>query len=115
MTFLYIIGTLNLVLRSAFLLCMIYGLIRFGKTLTVGQRAGMGLAGGAALMTLPSTWAYHFNRNEPTPFDGWATSILMTGCILFFVATMRRYRKHERNNAAQIEQSRAHLKARGKL
>jgi hypothetical protein len=115
MTFLFFFGAVNIVLRSIFLLCMIYGLLRFGKTLTIGQRAGMGFAGGAALMTIPSTWTYHFNRPETTPFDGWATSILMLGCIVFFMATMRRHQMHARRNAEAVEQSRKHLTDRGKL
>lgn len=115
MTFLFFFGIVNIALRSIFMLCMIHGLVRFGRQLSFGQRAGMGFAGGAALMTIPVTWTYHFNRPEVTPFDGWSTSILMFGCILFFMATMRRYRNHERANAEQVRQSRAHLKARGKL
>lgn len=115
MTFLFFFGIVNIVLRSIFMLCMIHGLVRFGRQLSFGQRAGMGFAGGAALMTIPSTWAYHFNRSEMTPFDGWATSILMFGCIVFFMATMRRYREHERRNSETVEQARRHLTDRGKL
>lgn len=115
MTFDFVIGALNLLLRSIFLLCMVHALVRFGYRLNLAQRAGMGFAGGAALMTLPSVWAYHFERQSDTPFDGWATTILMSGCILFFIATTRRYRGHERANEAQRESSRRYLQERGKL
>jgi hypothetical protein len=110
-----IVGSLNLGLRAVFLLCMIYGLLRLGRIMSAGQRAGMGFAGGASLMTIPVTWTYHFNRPEVTPFDGWSTSILMFGCIVFFLATMHRYREHERRNSETIEQARRHLADRGKM
>lgn len=115
MSFMFLVGVLNLGLRSIFMLCMIYGLIRLGAGLNLLQRAGMGFAGGAALMTIPPAWAYYFTSNDATPFDGWSTSILMIGCIMFFLATMRRYRNHERANAEQARRSLAHLESRGKL
>lgn len=107
MTFLFITGLVNIVLRAIFMLCMIHGLVRFGPRLDIWQRAGMGFAGGAALMTIPSTWAYHFNRAETTPFDGWATSILMLGCIVFFMATIHREKVREQRSGRLSERGKS--------
>lgn len=60
------------------------------------ERVGLGLAGGAAFLTIPTLW--HWQDN---PFEGWANAAFSWGVFLYLCGRMRRHYVHRRNNTLQ--------------
>lgn len=53
------------------------------------ERIGLGLIGSASLMLLPILYT-----REPTPFDGWSTTLLWIGVLTYFAARGFRALRH---------------------
>lgn len=59
------------------------------KDFIPGERVGMGIAGGGSIMTLPIVYL-----QQPTPFDGWAGTVLALGTLVFVTARGFRALRH---------------------
>lgn len=98
--------------RFLYSMLLAWVLIRIGHMLNIAERAGVGLMGGAGLMT---TAVILDNDAHGTPFDVWAATLFTIGGALFFSGFVFRKLKHDHNNEAQIAVAKAHLQSRGKL
>lgn len=83
---------------------------RFGTTLNVTERLGMGLMGAGSLMTINVIW-----ERQASPFSDWSTTIITYGAVLFLAGRTWRDWRHEHRNITAREQARRHLQARGKI
>lgn len=68
------------------------------------ERIGMGLAGGAVLLTLPQIWA-----DSTTPFELWASTIFSMGIFVYFCGRLHRHLKHSKNNRDAKTAARKHM------
>ncbi len=62
------------------------------------ERIGLGIIGGASTMLLPILYT-----RQPTPFDGWATTLLWAGVLTFFAARGFRVLRHRWANKQQAK------------
>jgi hypothetical protein len=60
------------------------------------ERIGLGFIGGASIMLLPILYT-----RQPTPFDGWATTLLWIGVLTYFSARGYRALRHWWSNKQQ--------------
>lgn len=85
----------NSLLRAAVTVLLVCKLVNFYDLFKVSERLGMGLIAGSSLMTIPTIWA-------DTPgygaFDGWSTTIMTFGVLLYFAGRMMRHLDHKRRN-----------------
>lgn len=68
-------------------------LTRFYHLYRTGERVGLGIAGGCALMTLPVLW-----EGPTSPFAEWAGAFFAGGVALYFLGRLQRQLRHERAN-----------------
>lgn len=102
----------NICFRAMLTLVATVGMIRYGDRLSLAERIGIGMVGGSSIMTIPLIWDVY---KRGTPFDGWATSILTIGCIVFATGRMYRIHQHEKNNDYARADAATWLRERGKL
>jgi hypothetical protein len=100
---------LNSLLRVTLTALLAFKLIYFGDMLNRIERLGMGMMGGASFLTVALIIDVH---KEGTPFDGWATTLLTLGAIIYFGGRLSRHRRHRRANAIAIEDARRHFERR---
>ena len=105
-------AVVNSVLRLALTMLLTYKIIKHGHQLIPLERVGMGMMGGGGLLSVPVIMG---NANDTTtPFDGWSTSVLTIGALLYFSGRLTRHIRHERNNKRAAQQARDYLASRGK-
>lgn len=98
------------VLRVGLTMLVIYKLAWFRDASNMAERIGLGMLGGCSFLTVPSIW-----DRAASPFDGWSTTVMSAGVLLFVGGRTFRDRKHAMRNEEQTNQARAYLQARGKL
>lgn len=104
----------NAILRIAITLTVVFKLLRYGHLLNQAERVGLAVAGSGSFLTLAPIWDVY---REGTPYDIWAGVLLAFGFLLYMLGRLSRHIRHDRNNRAQVELSRAEIlamrKARG--
>lgn len=85
---------LNSAARIGVMLIVIYELVIHREKLHSAERFGLGLAGGAGLLTVPSIWL------QPNPFENWASALFSIGLFVYLWGRAYRLWRHARNNAA---------------
>lgn len=83
---------------------------RFGETLNPVERVGLGMMGGAGLLTIGVIW-----ERQESPFADWSPLIFTIGAILLLAGRTWRDWRHEHRNITARQQARDYLQARGKL
>lgn len=96
----YSIIALSIGVRVAVVFLILNALVKFNEGLELLERGGMGVVGGAFLMTIPVVLDVDKNG---TPFDSWAGTLLAIGILMFIVGRLRKLRRHDRANKAQIK------------
>jgi hypothetical protein len=90
----------NVIASFIVALIIAYKLVCLHDRFTHMERAGMGLIGAGALLTIgPLTSTY------PTPYEDWSATLLRVGCMIYFIGRILR---HKHNNAAAVRQARRH-------
>jgi hypothetical protein len=102
--------TLNVLGRFVLAVFVVIKVTRFSETLNVSERIGLGFMGGGSLLTV-----LVIMEPRGSPFEGWATTLITWGAVIFICGRTYRDWKHERRNQRQIAAASAHLRARGKL
>jgi uncharacterized membrane protein YesL len=98
------------ILRLALMALSIGAITKYRNMFILLERIGLSMMGGCAFLTIDVIW-----MREDSPFDGWATSMFTLGGVLFLTGLLYRKNKHQLANERQVRQSRAYLKARGKI
>ncbi|WP_156884277.1 hypothetical protein V3I01_08000 [Sphingomonas sp. gentR] len=88
----------------------VYKLSQFRDHMIAMERIGLGFMGGGSFLTIPIIIDRYNN-----PFNGWATSVLTFGAVLFLAGRTWRDRRHEQANAHANREASDYLKSRGKL
>ncbi len=98
---------LSISIGARFLLTglIVYGLREYRDGLEWGERLGMGMIGGSAFLTIPVV--LDLGKNG-TPFDVWAGTVLVLGCLIFIRSRQIRLARHSKANAAMVDQAIAH-------
>jgi len=102
---------LNSLLRVLLTLFISYKLINYGDMLNFPERLGMGMMGGASFLTIA---LINDTQHDGTPFDGWATTVLTMGALVYFGGRLSRHIRHRRNNLRAAAQAAAHMRDRGR-
>jgi hypothetical protein len=84
---------LNSLMRLGIAVIIVWKLYRFSHMFNAYERYGMGIAGGASLLTITVIW-----DGMRSPYDGWGTTLFSFGILLYFTGRMTRHWRHERNN-----------------
>lgn len=98
---------LNVLFRAFIVLVVMVKLTGFWNTYRLGQRIGLGLIGGCALMTIPVIL-----EGPTSPFAEWAGAVFSFGVLAYAGGGLLRNVKHSRANEAQKAVARAHLGGR---
>jgi len=86
------------------------GIVMFvPEELSHSERAGLALTGSGSFLTIGVIWEGH-----DSPFDGWATTIITYGMVLFLWGYGTRKIDHWRRNTAQRRAARLHFGSKGK-
>ena len=85
-------------------------LSQYRATMNAIERLGLGMMGGGSFLTIAVIW-----EREASPFEGWATTILTYGAVLFLAGRTARDWRHSRSNKQAARDARNYLRARGKL
>lgn len=88
----------------------VYKLSQFREHMIAMERIGLGFMGGGSFLTIPIIIDRYNN-----PFNGWATSVLTFGAVIFLAGRTWRDRQHAIANKRAVDASYDHLKSRGKL
>lgn len=97
----------NIVFRACIVLVVVVKLAGFWNTYRLGQRIGLGLIGGCALMTIPVIL-----DGPASPFAEWAGAVFSFGVLAYAGGGLLRNLKHSRANQQQIAHAKAHLGGR---
>ena len=103
-----IFDILNSFGRALLALIIVYKLTQLRQTMNLVERIGLGLVGGCSFLTIGVIW------ERDGPFEGWASTMMTLGCILFLGGRTWRDMRHQRANDAQIAYWEAHKAGRGK-
>jgi len=101
-----IFDILNSFGRIMLTIIVIYKLTHLRDTMNVVERVGLGLVGGCSFLTVGVIW------ERDGPFEGWASTMMTFGCILFLGGRTWRDRRHLRANERQIQYWEAHKAGR---
>lgn len=71
------------------------------------ERIGLGLAGGASLLTIPS-----FATGLESPFEGWAVTLFSAGFFIYLCGRTSRHFRHRARNEEMKRQARQHRGSR---
>jgi len=99
----------NSIGRLALMIVVVVKITHFSATLNRIERFGMGMMGAGSFLTINVIW-----ERQASPYDGWASTMLTWGAILFLSGRTYRDWCHELNNNRQVHSMRAELRARGK-
>jgi hypothetical protein len=99
---------LNCVGRIVLALIVVYKLTQFREMMIPLERIGLSMMGAGSFLTVSVIW-----EGARSPFDGWSTTLLTVGAVLFLVGRTWRDRRHSRANARQVAQARDYLAGRG--
>lgn len=97
----------NILARLGVALIVVIKLTRFYDHYKRGERLGLGIAGGCALMTIPVIW-----EGPTSPFAGWAGAMFAVGVLIYFVGRLRRQFVHSQNNLAMVRTAQSHMEGR---
>ncbi len=100
---------MNVLGRLMLTVLTIYKLSQFRDHMITLERIGLGMMGGGSFLTIPIIIDQHNN-----PFNGWATSLLTVGAVIFIAGRTWRDRRHAKANEALIAQARDWAAHRGK-
>lgn len=93
--------TLWLILTTIFRVCIaaivVVKLTRYRGTFNYPERLGLGLAGGAGLLTIANTW------NRHSPFEGWAMTLFTLGFLIYLIGRMTRHFTRQDMPAARMK------------
>lgn len=81
-------------------------LLNYADMLNPAERIGLGMQGGAAVLTLAVRWDID---NLGTPFTGWSTTLWLVGLLIYMVGRLSRHVRHRRNNKLQAKMTRSEL------
>jgi hypothetical protein len=84
---------LNTLFRVGIMVIVAYKLTAYRDMFNCAERIGLGMAGGAAFLTLPQIWAM-----PDSPFEGWASTVFSAGFFIYLMGRMSRHWRHRRNN-----------------
>lgn len=101
---------ISLLLRLGLTGYITYELIRYADMLNIGERIGLGLAGGSAFLTLA---VISDVNKEGTPFDVWAGMLFSLGFVIYLASRQIRLQRHEKANEQMIRQAREHFAKKG--
>ncbi len=101
---------LNVAGRLLLTLLVIYKLSLFREHMICVERVGLGMMGGGSFLTVPIIIDRYNN-----PFNGWATTLLTVGALVFIAGRTWRDRRHAAANQEQVIAAHDHLVKRGKL
>lgn len=73
------------------------------------ERAGLALTGSGSILTIGIIW-----EGRDSPFDGWATSIMTYGILLFLWGYGSRKIEHWRRNYQAKRAARLHFSQKGR-
>ena len=89
-----IFDILNSLGRFVLTVIVIYKVTQLRPTMNVIERVGLGLVGGCGFLTIGVIW------ERDGPFEGWASTMMTFGCILFLGGRTWRDLRHQRANDA---------------
>lgn len=98
---------LNVLGRLLLTALVVYKLAQFRDHMIGMERVGLGMMGGGSFLTIPIILDRYNN-----PFNGWATSLLTIGAVIFLAGRTWRDRRHAKANEAMIRQYEARMAAR---
>lgn len=93
--------TINIACRLMVAAIVIVKLVRFYDLYRAGERFGLGVAGGCALLTVPVLW-----EGQGSPFAEWASALFAFGVAVYFAGRLRRQMLHERANREMVRKAR---------
>ncbi|WP_420142797.1 hypothetical protein [Sphingomonas sp.] len=103
---------LNALLSAVGVVVIVNELLRYGDRLIATERFGKGLAASGMFLGIPILLdVEHYS----TPFDGWASTLLRLGIIVYIVGRTTRHVRHTRANRRQARYAEDYLRGRGKL
>lgn len=97
---------MSAVLRLVLTALITYKLLFWAHMLNQCERIGLGMMGGSGFLTIPVILDAH---KEGTPFDTWAGMLFTIGVITYLCGRLSRHIRHQRQNAAALEQARGHF------
>lgn len=97
---------LSVLLRLTLTAYITYELVRYGPMLNMGERVGLGMAGGSSFMTIA---VISDVNHEGTPFDNVAGMLFSLGFVVYLIARQLRLHRHEKANQDAVEQAREHF------
>lgn len=98
---------LNSAGRILLTLIVAYKLVQFREMMIPLERIGLGMMGGGSFLTVSVIW-----EGASSPFDGWATTLMTVGAILFLGGRTWRDRRHSRANAGAVDAARDYFASR---
>ena len=97
-----IFDIINSLFRFLLTVIVIYKVTQLRATMNMVERIGLGLVGGCSFLTIGVIW------ERDGPFEGWASTMMTLGCVLFLGGRTWRDMRHQRNNNLQAAYWEAH-------
>lgn len=98
----------NVLARIGVAAIVIIKLTKFRDLHRGGERVGLGIAGGCAILTIPVIW-----EGQASPFAGWAGAMFAVGILIYFSGRLVRQFRHDRANVRSVSAAKAHVQKRG--
>lgn len=88
---------------------VVYKLTQYRDMANMVERIGLGLMGGCSFLTVGVIW------ERDGPFEGWASTVMTVGVVLYIGGRTYRDRKHDIANHLASAEALRYLKSKGKL
>ena len=98
---------LNSLGRIALVLLAIYKIYHFRDRMIPVEQAGLCVMASGCLLTVPVIW-----ERQGSPFEGWASSLMSLGMLVFIAGRTWRDRRHERANDRARAQAAKYMEGR---
>ena len=92
--------SLSLACRFGVALVVVIKLTRFYDHYRIGERIGLGIAGGCALLSMGVVM-----QGDTSPFRDWANASFALGVLIYFCGRLHRQLRHDAANRAHLRRA----------